>query len=140
MSKQIHGENCRKKQVKFRASSELVAEFDQYLSESEQYDSRADALRACMRATLSGEDTDAPLQPPADEQLRRGYLVLVRIASKDGIIPHEIAKAELSTDAGKSQSVVNRQIIKTLHDRNYLRKLATEQGRGRAWELVGWSE
>lgn len=138
MSKQIHDETNRRKQVKFRADCELVEQFDHYVKTVDEYDNRADALRAAMTRMIGNvNESVAPLQPPTDEQLRTGYLAFVDLSNYDGIVPHEVATAELSTRLGKSQGVVERVIIGKLRKQNYIRQMTDWQGRNRAWKLRG---
>lgn len=139
MSKQIHdGENDRRKQVKFRAGAELVERFDALVETSEEYSNRSDALRSAMRRMLgNGDEHAAPLAPPTDDELREAYLTLVGLSNYAGVVPHDIATAELSTRLAKSQEIVERRVLGKLRSRGYLQQLTSVQGTERAWKLRG---
>jgi len=139
MSNQLHsGESERRQQVKFRANSELVERFDEMVAESDEYSSRTDALNALMRRELGAADEHrAPLEPPADEELRSAYLTLVELSNHEGTIPHEIATAELSMQLCKSQKVIGRRVLGKLRSRGYLRQLTNWNGSERSWKLRG---
>lgn len=130
-------ESKRKQQVKFRAEAELVEQFDAMVEESE-HEHRADALRSAMRRMIGASDqTHAPRQPPHEEELRTAYLSLVSLCNYAGIVPHEIATTELSTQLAKSKKVVERRILGKLRRRGYLRQLTNVQGSERAWQIRG---
>ncbi|MXR52303.1 hypothetical protein GRX03_11905 [Halovenus sp. WSH3] len=140
MSNQLpHSEDGGQKQVKVRADEELVERFDAHVEQSEQYSSRAEALRAAMKRSLSQADgTDAPrVAPTDDDMLREGYMTLVAIANSDGLIPHDLAVAELSTTLGKSEKVVERAVLGKLRRRGYLRQQTNFDTSNRSWKLRG---
>jgi len=140
MSKQLHrGEQDRRQQVKFRADEQLVAEFDAWVEASDEYDSRAEALRASMRRTLGDADeTGAPREPPADEELRTAYLTLVSLANYRGTVPHKIAIHELTTKLAKSEDIINRSVLGELRNRGYLQQLVSKSDTSdRAWRVRG---
>jgi hypothetical protein len=142
MSKQIHDEgrreSGRKKQIKVRASAELVEEYDEWV-ESSQHDSRAEALRQAMRRDLgAGSIEKAPLHPPVEnETLRIAYLKLCDIANAEGVVRHDIAEQELSTTLGQRIHTINHGVLGKLRARGYLNQRANVYG-GRAWKLNGW--
>jgi Arc/MetJ-type ribon-helix-helix transcriptional regulator len=137
MSNQLHsGESDRRKQVKFRADAELVSEFDEWVDQSDDYQSRADALRGAMRQML-GDSTDAPLQPPADDDLRTAYLTMVQLANSDGIVPDDLATAELSVQLGQSERIVRRAYLAKLRERAYLGYQTNFTGSERSWTVRG---
>jgi Arc/MetJ-type ribon-helix-helix transcriptional regulator len=142
MSNQLHrGEGDRRKQVKFRAGSDLVDEFDAMVQNSDEYQSRAEALRATMKRMLGDiAESDTPREPPADEELRTAYLTLVSLANYAGLIPHKIAINELSTRLGKSQELVERSVLAELRNRGYLAHKTTWNSSYRAWKLRGVDE
>lgn len=142
MSKQIHnGEADRRKQVKFRADSSLIEQFDEMVEQSDEFDHRADALRAAMRRSIGAADeSSAPLEPPVEEELRTAYLTLVRLSNFAGIIPHDIAVAELSTTLAKNQKVIERRILGKLRRRGYLQHICNIQGTDRSWKLRGHND
>ncbi|WP_436934994.1 hypothetical protein [Halovenus marina] len=141
MSKQIHDESQRRKQVKFRAAESLIDEFDALVDTSDEYDNRADALRSAMRRALGDADeSDAPREPPADETLRSAYLALVSMANHRGVVPHDIAVAELSTQLARSQDIINRRVLGKLRKRGYLRQLVGERLVDRAWQVRGMED
>jgi len=138
MSRMHTDESKRKQQVKFRAESELVDQFDAMVEESDEHEHRASALRSAMRRMIGASDeTHAPRQPPHEEELRTAYLSLVSLCNYAGIVPHEIATTELSTQLAKSQKVVERRILGKLRRRGYLRQLTNVQGSERAWQIRG---
>lgn len=138
MSKQIHDEGDRRKQVKFRADESLIDEFDALVETNDEYDNRSDALRGAMRRMLGDADeSDAPREPPVEETLRTAYLTLIGMANHRGIVPHDIAVAELSTQLARSQSIVNRRVLGKLRKRGYLRQLVGERTVDRAWQVRG---
>lgn len=140
MSKQIHdGEADRRKQVKIRADAALVERFDAHVERSEEYGNRAEAIRAMMKRTLGNADeTGAPQVPPTDDdQLREGYMTLVAIANPDGVIPHDLAVAELSTALGRSQKVVERTVLGKLRKRGYIGQKTNFTTSNRSWKLRG---
>ena len=139
MSKQIHdGEGDRRQQVKFRADAELIERFDALVETSEEFESRAGALRSAMRRMLgSGDEHAAPLAPPTDDELREAYLTLVGLSNYAGVVPHDIATSELSTRLAKSQEIVERRVLGKLRSRGYLQQLTNVQGTERAWKLRG---
>lgn len=140
MSNQLHdGESDRRRQVKFRADAELVERFDEMVAQNDEYSSRTDALVSIMRRELGAADEQrAPLNPPAEEQLRRAYLNLVQLSNYAGIIPHQIATNELSCQIAMSQKIIERRILGKLRDRGYIRQLTNIQGTERAWKLRGY--
>jgi Arc/MetJ-type ribon-helix-helix transcriptional regulator len=125
--------------VKFRSDAELVERFDAHVEQSEEYSNRAEALRAAMTRMLgSADETAAPRMPPTDnETLREGYLTLVAIANPDGVIPHELATAELSTALGKSRKVVERAVLGKLRNRGYVQQKTNFDTSYRSWKLRG---
>jgi Arc/MetJ-type ribon-helix-helix transcriptional regulator len=132
------GDVGSRKQVKVRADTELVERFDAFVEQSEEYSSRAGALRAAMSRMLGNADKSAaPLVPPEEDDLRESYLALVGMANADGIVPHELATAELSTQLGKSTAVVEHAVIGKLWDRGYLRQITNFNTSNRSWKLVG---
>ena len=141
MSNQLHdGEAGRRKQVKFRADGELIERFDALVEQSEEYSSRAEALRASMHRMLGAADKHAaPRQPPTEGHLRTAYLTLVSVANWDGVIPHEIAVSELATTLGKGQQVIKQRHLHDLRQRGYLAQRANTYGE-RAWKLRGWDD
>jgi hypothetical protein len=142
MSQQLHsGETSRRKQVKFRADEGLVEEFDAFIENSDEYEHRSTGLKAAMRRMLGDADeSDAPREPPADEELRTAYMALVGLANYAGIIPHKIATNELSTRLGKSQELVERTVLAELRSRGYLAHKTTWNSSYRAWKLRGVDE
>jgi len=138
MSNQLHsGESARRKQVKFRADAELVSEFDQWVEASDDYQNRADALRGAMRQMLGDSTPDAPLQPPADDDLRTAYLTMVQLANSDGIVPDDLATAELSVQLGVSERIVRRAYLAKLRERAYLGYQTNFTGTDRSWTVRG---
>ena len=141
MTKKLHdGESDRRKQVKFRAPRSLVEQFDEWVEQHDEHDNRTDALKSAMRRMIDQEDTQAPRQPPADEELRTAYLSLVSLCNHDGTIPHEIAVNELATKLSKPQKVVERRVLQKLRQRGYLRHLTTVQGTYRSWTVRGYRD
>jgi RecA-family ATPase len=133
-----HSDSGGQKQVKVRADTELVERFDAMVEQSEQHDSRAGALRTAMSRMLgSADESAAPLVPPEEDDLQEAYLSLVGMANADGIIPHELATAELSTTLGKSTAVVEHAVIGKLWDRGYIRQITNFNTSNRSWKLVG---
>lgn len=142
MSNQLHdGESERRKQVKFRAPESQIEQFDKFVSQSDQYSSRSEAIRAAM-GRLAGESDafDTPLEPPADDTLRQCYAELVEICNPDGIIPHDLATSELSRQTGKSVAVVESAYIGKLWDRGYIRSITNFDTSSRSWKLAGWDK
>ena len=142
MSQQLHDEGrreqSRRQQVKVRADEELVDDFDEWVEASE-HDNRAAALRHAMRRCLGAADIErAPLVPPSDSRLRTAYLCLVDAANADGIVTGALARAELGTNLGATEPVVQ-QTIRRLHDYGYLRRRTNVYGT-EAWALNGWDD
>lgn len=139
MSNQLRtGESDRRTQLKFRVHENIVDQLDEFVEDSEQYEYRSEALRDAVGRLLGAAETShAPLQPPTEDQLRTAYLRLVEIANYDGIIPHNVAVEELATTLGKSQRVVEHQVIKKLRQRNYVAQKISFGGNDRAWKLRG---
>ena len=140
MSNQLHnGESDRRMQVKFRSDAGLVERFDALVEQSDQYDNRSEALRAGMERMIgSADETGAPQKPPTDnDHLREAYLTLVALANPDGVIPHELAVAELSTKLGKSRKVIERNILRKLRKRGYLGQKVNSIATDRSWKLRG---
>jgi len=140
MSNQLpHSDDGGQKQMKVRADEELVERFDAHVEQSSEYSSRAEAIRAAMKRVLgSAEETAAPRMPPTDDDtLREGYMTLVAIANPDGVIPHELATAELSAALGKSQKVVERAVLAKLRSRGYLQQKTNFGTSYRSWKLRG---
>lgn len=138
MSNTLPNSEDTRKQVKVRAGSQLVERFDQHVEQSDEYSSRAEAIRAAMNRMLGSADQNAPRTPPTDnDKLREGYLTLVAIANHDGVIPHELAVAELSTALGKSREVIEQTIIKKLRDRGYIGQRTNFTTSERSWKLRG---
>lgn len=112
MSKQIHDESQRRKQVKFRAPESIVEEFDQWCDEQDM--SRAEALRTQMRAVASaGEEYETPRQPPTDDdRLATAYRRLCAVANQDGIIREDTATSILATALGISKKETKPMVLR----------------------------
>lgn len=139
MSKQIHDEGQRKKQVKIRADAELVEQFDEWCDEREQ--TRSDALRAHMRAVVSGSrEYDTPRMPPTDnERLEAAYKRLCAVANSNGVVREETATAVLAAILGISKTETKPTVIKPLNKRGYLRQQSNAYG-DTSYHIAGWSE
>jgi Arc/MetJ-type ribon-helix-helix transcriptional regulator len=140
MSNQLPtGDVGSQKQVKVRADEELVERFDAHVEQSAEYSSRAEAMRAAMKRVLgSADETAAPRMPPTDDEtLREGYMTLVGLANAEGVIPHDVATAELSATFGRSTAAVEQTIIKKLRNRGYIQQKTNFTSTRRSWKLRG---
>jgi len=137
MSKQIHDESQRRKQVKFRAPEDVVEEFDEWCDDQDV--SRAEALRTQMRAvTAAGEEYDTPRRPPGDDdRLATGYRRLCAIANQDGVIREDTATSILATALGISKRETKPMVLRPLHERGYLTRQSNVYG-ATSYHIAGW--
>jgi hypothetical protein len=135
MSKQIHDEQQRRKQVKFRADEQLVGEFDNSIGDQ----NRSEKLRELMQEVVGGPSADdTPLMPPTDETLAEAYRHLCDVANRDGIIREDTALSVLSSRLGRSKTEIRHTVLKNLDGDGYLIPRHSYSGRnGRAWKLSG---
>lgn len=140
MSKQIHKESQRRKQVKFRADESMVDAFDEWVEESE-YSSRNEALETLVGNVVeSGEQLGTPLVPPSEARLSRAYKRLCMAANRAGVVRAKTARRACAggpNNLGKDE--VDPLLLRPLHERGYISRLANVQG-DTAWKLVGWSD
>ena len=69
----------------------LLEQFDEWANE--EYGDRSKAVRALMRdAVDSDPERSTPLHPPAEDRLADAYRKLCIAASRDGVVPHEMAQ------------------------------------------------
>jgi intergrase/recombinase len=136
MSKQIHDESQRRKQVKFRAPESIVEEFDQWCDEQDM--SRAEALRTQMRAvTAASEEYETPRQPPGDERLSTAYRRLCAVANQDGVIREHTATSILASVLGISKTETKPMALRPLNDRGYLIRQSNVFGET-SYHIAGW--
>lgn len=114
MSKQIHDEDQRRKQVKFRADESLVEEFDATIDGS-----RSEALREAMRTVVERTDGDLVV-PTDDEELADAYRWLVAHSNDRGNVPLRLARKNLAQTTGYSQEEVRRFVLVPLARRGYV--------------------
>ncbi|WP_229112954.1 hypothetical protein [Halapricum desulfuricans] len=137
MSKQIHDESQRRKQVKFRAPEHVVEEFDRWCDDQDM--SRAEALRSQMQAVVSGgAEYDTPLRPPGnDERLATAYRRLCAVANQDGVVREGTATSVLATVLGISKTETKPMVLRPLHERGYLTRQSNVYG-ATSYHIVGW--
>lgn len=139
MSKQIHREGQRKKQVKVRVDADLVEEFDEWCEEKDL--SRSEALRTHMRACVA--DTvawETPRQPPTDDdRLERAYRRLCAIANDDGVLREQTATSILASVLGISKNETKPMVLKPLLKRNYLTSQSNVYG-DTSLHIAGWTD
>ena len=118
MSKQIHEERQRRKQVKFRAGESLVDEFDEAIGDK----SRAEALRELMQEAVDAPEHDGCLDVPDDADLAEAYRWLVRHTARKGkpTVRLHTAKRELSQARSMSKSGVRAELLMPLERRGYI--------------------
>jgi len=134
MSKQIHDEGNRRKQVKFRVDEQLVEEFDDQIGDR----NRSEVLRELLQDRVEGpESEDTPLVPPTDDRLREAYIALCEIANRDGVIRWATALSVLSSRLGLNKTEINAVVLKKLHKNGYIRRLSSFDQQGRAIRLNG---
>jgi len=115
MSKQIHKEENRNKQVKFRAQESLVEAFDEAISVS-----RSEALRELMEERVGqGGDLDVP----DDEQLADAYRWLVDYTHRKSTdtVHLRVVKNHLSQTMGMDQKILRGEVLIPLQKRGYIR-------------------
>lgn len=127
-------EEDRDQQIRIRCPEKLVSDFDEFVTEHDEYSSRSEALRSLMRQEIGTTDNDLPREPPKDDQLRAAYVRIVEMAGQSGTLPHDLITTELASDLGMSQKLVEHQIIHKLRRRGYLKQIANLYGR-RAWQV-----
>lgn len=115
MSKQIHREEQRRQQVKFRAPESLVEEFDEAISTS-----RSEALREMMQQRIgrAGE-----LDVPDDKQLAEAYRWLVEYTNRKGSenVRLRVAKNHLSQMMSMDEGILRGEVLIPLEKRGYIR-------------------
>lgn len=128
MSKQIHREGQRKKQVKIRADENLVDAFDEWCDEQDT--SRSEAIRSLMQSRVEGGvDYETPRQPPTDDdQLATAYRRLCAVANDDGIIRGATAESVLASVLGIQKPEVRPRALKPLEKRGYISRTANIYG------------
>jgi hypothetical protein len=137
MSKQIHDESNRRKQVKFRADAELVEQLDNQTGDR----NRSDVLRELIRDRVeSDESEDTPLVPPTDETLRTAYLALCEVANRSGVVRWDAGLSVLSSRLGLGKKEIEHIVIKKLHRAGYISRLSSFDQSDRAMRLNGWDE
>mgnify|MGYP000250604732 CR=1 FL=1 len=137
MSKQIHDERQRKKQVKVRVDADLVEEFDEWCDDRDT--NRSEAIRQHMRAAVSGgQDYETPRQPPGDDdRLATAYKRLCAVANGDGVVRENTATSVLATVLGISKAEIKPMAIKPLRKRGYLRTQSNIYG-DTSYHIAGW--
>lgn len=117
MSKQIHDETQRRKQVKFRADESLVDQFDDAIDGS-----RAEALRDLMKEAVDEPQNDGKLDVPNDSDLAEAYRWLVRRTQRKGkdTVRMHAAKRELSQQQGTDKRGVRSELLTPLENRGYI--------------------
>jgi hypothetical protein len=139
MSKQIHDESQRRKQVKFRANESMVDAFDEWVEESE-YGSRNEALETLVGNIVEdGDELGTPLIPPSESRLSRAYKRLCMAANQNGIVRSRTARRACAggpNNLGKDE--VEPLLLRPLHKRGYISRLANVQG-DTAWQITGWT-
>jgi hypothetical protein len=116
MSKHIHDDTQRRKQVKFRAPEQLVEEFDNHIDKS-----RAEAFRDFMRDTVEDADTTAVV--PDDDELETVYRWLLnRAAPYDDslIVNFGDVKSDLANAMDTNKDAIKRRYLRPLRSRGYL--------------------
>lgn len=139
MSKQIHREGQRKKQVKIRVDADLVDEFDEWCSGKDM--SRSEALRTHMRVCVADTaEWDTPLEPPTDDdRLERAYRRLCAIANDDGVLREKTATSILASVLGISKGETKPMVLKPLLKRGYLTSQSNVYG-DTSIHVVGWTD
>lgn len=139
MSKQIHREEQRRKQVKFRAPEDVVEEFDQWVDDRDM--SRSEALRSHMRACVSGgQSYDTPCQPPTDnERLETAYRRLCAVANADGLIREDTVTSILASVLGISKAETKPMVLKPLLKRGYITRQSNIYG-DTSYRVAGWND
>ncbi|MCU4716855.1 CopG family ribbon-helix-helix protein [Halapricum hydrolyticum] len=137
MSKQIHDESQRKKQVKVRVDADLVDEFDQWCDDRDT--NRSEAIRQHMRAAVSGgQEYETPRQPPNDDdRLATAYHRLCAVANQDGVIREDTATSILATVLGISKKETRPMVLRPLHKRGYLTRQSNVFG-ATSYHIAGW--
>ena len=136
MSKQIHREGNRRKQVKIHADEEIVDNFD----EGSEYDNRSEALRSLMveASSQSAETHQTPLSPPDHDDLATAYRRLASVANRDGVVRRGTAQTVLTSVLNITKSEVGPMFLKPLTKRGSLQMQGNTYG-DVSYKLAGWS-
>jgi hypothetical protein len=114
MSKQIHDEQQRRKQVKFRAPESLIEEFDEAIGTN-----RSAALRQLMKNRIgrAGE-----LDTPDDEDLAKAYRWLVEYVNSRGKTTVRLrhARNQLAQHMSSEANLLRSEIFRPLEERGYI--------------------
>ena len=128
MSKQIHDEADRRKQVKFRAPENLVEAYDDAVAGA-----RSEALRQHMRQIVNDFGAPAsdvqPFEAPDDSDLEAAYHALVETRNIDAIVPGKKARRVIAVQVAHADQKDAYAILKKLADRGYVSLSHSEPGK-----------
>ena len=125
--------------VTVRLSGDRLDRFEEFLEAGDA--SKSDVVRKGIDAVVASDTHDErgpPFRPPTEDRLARGYRKLYRNANADGVIGEEAARRVCSGGPdGLSKTEVKTSILKPLHRRNYLKRVANIYGDS-AYRINGW--
>jgi len=125
--------------VSVRLSGDRLDRFEEFLEEHDA--SKSAVVRRGIDAVTSGPvatEQGPPFAEPDEDRLARAYRKLYRNANTDGVIGDDAARRVCAGGSeGYSKAEVKTALLRPLHKRGYLRRMANIYGDA-AWRINGW--